>query len=51
MTVTRPSGKNKGSGDRVQSVTQWMNAAKGLLLAASAFVTAVTTLIVALTKG
>ena len=51
MTVTRSRRQDKESPDRLRQVTEWMIAARGLLLAATAFLAAMTTLVVALLKG
>lgn len=49
MTVTRPPNPHNGRSRTVaQSVIRGVHAARGLLLAAAAFVTALTGLIVAL---
>ncbi len=51
MTVTSPKRRDKGSTEPLRQVTEWMNAARGLLLAAATLLTAITALVVALTKG
>ena len=51
MTLTRPSRRHKASSANLRQMTEWMNAARGLLVAITALLTAVTTLIVTLYHG
>ena len=48
MTVTRSTRRDKASSANLRQMIEWMNAARGLILALTALLTAVTTLVVAL---
>ena len=51
LTVTRSRRSNQGSGKRQRQVTDWVNAAQGLLIAVAALVGAVTTFVVEVVKS
>ena len=50
MTVTRSTRRHKVSPPNLRQMIEWINAVRGLLLAAAALLTAVTTLVVTLLK-